>query len=480
LPIAPDASGATNIEALPEERWARWAETRPRIAARPAGFLPRKAAGWRVLFLTLTLATFAESRAQSSEAQASGGKVEKEFYTPKDRQQAIRRALVFTPKPVADSDVMQGPEQNRKQFQFHFNDRMTCDFDKPGAQMGGQTPKFECKITRVESPNGEVQVLTEQMEEEPVKVKFGADDKELYAEVAATRLLWALGFYADSWFAVHVECHNCPADLKSGSGNKSTRTFDAATVVRKFEGHKMYEVGKPEQGWSWKEFENLNGRPSYEKDALKLIAAVISHSDNKPPQQRVVCKDVNVDQSTSPFTTTCKESRMLVQDVGATFGSGGWFTSNSTAKMNLHEWSGKKVWSKAGTAGMNEADCPVCQATLRKSLTATDGLSDPVISEEGRRFAAGLMCQLTDRQIEDLFRVARVATMPEYHNGDGSFKQGLDESTIVRQWADAFKHKREEVASGRCRWKAKPTDFTLIDNPANLPSVPNYCTARPF
>ena len=34
-----------------------------------------------------------------------------------------------------------------------------------------------------------------------------------------------------------------------------------------------------------------------------------------------------------------------------------------------------------------------------------DGLSNPKISEEGRRFDAGLMCQLSDRQIEDLFKV---------------------------------------------------------------------------
>jgi len=62
----------------------------------------------------------------------------------------------------------------------------------------------------------------------------------------------------------------------------------------------MYEVGKPAQGWSWKEFEGYNGRPSYEKDGLKLMGAFIQHSDNKPPQQRLVCKKVKADDTTHP------------------------------------------------------------------------------------------------------------------------------------------------------------------------------------
>jgi hypothetical protein len=187
-----------------------------------------------------------------------------------------------------------------------------------------------------------------------------------------------------------------------------------------------------------------------------------------------------VDQSTSPFTTTCADSKMLVQDVGATFGGGGWFTSSTSAKMNLDEWSAKKLWNRTGKAGTSEADLPVCEAQLRKSLAATDGLSNPIISEEGRRFAAGLMCQLNDTQIEDLFKVARVSEMPEYHNSDGSFKPGRDEASIVKQWVDVFKQKREDLASGRCRWKEKPADLTAIDNPARLSPVPNHCSAQPF
>ena len=71
--------------------------------------------------------------------------------------------------------------------------------------------------------------------------------------------------------------------------------------------------------------------------------------------------------------------------------------------------------------------------------------------------------------------------MPEYHNHDGSFKTGLDEAIVLRQWVGAFKMKREDLAKGRCSWKNQPTDLTVIDNPAGLATpLPNYCSAKPF
>lgn len=413
--------------------------------------------------------------AQTETGQTESDKVKKQFYSPKDRLAAMHDAAIYKPTAVGEADIMAGPKQEKKQFQLHFNDKVICDFATPGSKMGGKTPKFGCKITRVESTDGTVQTLTPDMDEaDPVKVKFGGNDNEVYAEIVATRLMWAMGYYSDSWFPVRVECHNCPENPVSGSGPPSTKMFDPATIVRKFPGHKMVEAGKDDEGWSWKELDTANGSPTYQRDGLKLLAAFMKHSDNKPPQQRLTCDKVHIDQSTTPFTTTCEKPVMLVQDVGATFGGGGSFTSNTGAKVNLEEWSAKKLWKETGT----DAAPKECQATLRKSLTAHDGLSDPHISEEGRRLDAGLLCQLSDKQIEDLFRAARVAAMPKYHNADGSFKTGVSEASVIGQWVAAFKEKREELAKGRCMWKEKPADLKVLDNPAGLATIPNYCAAK--
>ena len=434
---------------------------------------------WRLLLVVLFLG-IPPGRilcAQDTKPEAADKESDKHFYSAKDRLDAMHAAALFVPGVVGQADIMEGPAQNKKQFQLHFNDKVICDFATPGSKMGGKTPKFGCKITGVESANGQVQTLTPDMDEkDPVKVKYGANDNEVYAEVAATRLMWALGYYADSWFPVRVECHNCPANPDSGSGPAGTRTFDPATIVRKFSWQKMTQVGKDEEGWSWKELETANGSSNYERDGLRLLAAFLKHSDNKPPQQRLVCNKVDVNDKTQPPTVTCDKSVMLVQDVGATFGRGGWFTSNTKAKMNLQLWSSTKLWKNVGT----ESAPKHCQAALTKSLAAHDGLSNPMISEEGRRFDAGLMCQLSDHQIEDLFKAARAAEMPEYHNSDGSFKAGVDEASIMRRWVQAFKQKREDLASGRCERQDKPPDLSAIDNPMGLATVPNYCSAKPF
>jgi hypothetical protein len=450
------------------------ATARRRFAVSHSRVIHRRA----VLLSALLLAALGSTLvAQTPDIESGNQKLEKGFYTAKDRLNAMHSAALFVPGKVGEADIAAGPPQQKHLFQIHDGDKLICDFKTPGNKMGGKTPKFGCQITSVESADGKTQTLTPDIQEDdPIKVKFGATDNEVFAEIVATRLMWAMGYYADAWYPVQVECHGCPENPISGSGAATTRTYAVANIVRKLPGKKMTEVGKDEQGWSWKELDTANGRPVYERDGLKLLAAFIQHSDNKPPQQRLSCHKVDVDGKTQPPTTTCDRSTMLVQDVGATFGGGGWFTSNSSAKMNIETWSGKKLWRSSGTDAAPHA----CQANLRKSLAAKDGLSDPHISEDGRRFDAGLMCQLSDQQIEAFFRAARVAAMPKYHNQDGSFKPGIDEASVVHQWVEAFKKKREDIASARCEWKDKPTDLAVIDNPMGLAEVPNFCSSKPF
>ncbi len=396
-------------------------------------------------------------------------KVDQKFYAPRDRLAAIHKASLFTPTNVSATDIVQGPPQEKDQFHLRFNDTVTCEFVLEGAEKSGKTPKFDCRITQVRSADGPVQVLTDDMDEEPVKVKFRPDNREVYAEVASTRLLWSLGFFADGMFPVRLECLNCPEDPHRGAGPRATRIFNEAVIERKLPGRKMEEAGKDDQGWTWKELDTVD-RPPYQKDGLKLIAAFLMHGDNKPEQQRMVCDGVKVDQATNPFTTTCGESRLYIQDVGATLGGAGLTTNKTSAKMNLEEWSRKKVWKQVGTQVGDVA----CQAELPKSWAATDGLKHPMISEDGRRFVAGLLCQLSDRQLEDVFKVSRIAELPENR------ESGLGEAALTQQWVQAFKRKREELAAGRCRWKAQPADLRDIDNPMGLPTVPTFCATNAF
>jgi len=83
-------------------------------------------------------------------------------------------------------------------------------------------------------------------------------------------------------------------------------------------------------------------------------------------------------------------------------------------------------------------DASRCVGNLTQSQTGT--LIDPRISEEGRQFLARLLTQLTDRQLRDLFTVARFPTRTEAD----------DHPTTVDEWVDAFKQKRQEIVSAHC------------------------------
>ena len=101
-----------------------------------------------------------------------------------DRDDALARARVFhgefRPDYLANGDSADG------------RGNVTCRFLLTDAS--GTSPKFDCEL-----PNGE-----------RVKIKYG-ENPEIQGEIAATRLLIALGFGADRVSLVpSVRCYGCP------------------------------------------------------------------------------------------------------------------------------------------------------------------------------------------------------------------------------------------------------------------------------
>jgi hypothetical protein len=154
-----------------------------------------------------------------------------------------------------------------------------------------------------------------------------------------------------------------------------------------------------------------------------LLAAMIQHTDSKPQQQRLVCLDKT--HGLQPQKDgTCKHSFMMINDVGKTFGTTSMFNTDNKSAVNFQEWSKTPLWKEKGA----------CVAQLSKSFTGS--LEHPKIGEAGRRFLAGLLAQLSDQQIRDLFEVSEFTKR--------------DPSTSLDQWVSAFKRKRDEIASRSC------------------------------
>jgi hypothetical protein len=124
---------------------------------------------------------------------------------------------------------------------------------------------------------------------------------------------------------------------------------------------------------------------------------------------------------------------MLVHDLGNTFGEANKFNRASISGVHLAKWSSTPVWKNAGQ----------CIGNLSKSFTGN--LDNPRISEEGRKFLADLLVQLTDAQLHDLFTVAHFAQGPERMR----VEKGTADDTVTA-WVNAFKKKRDEIVQARC------------------------------
>jgi hypothetical protein len=330
--------------------------------------------------------------------------------TAEQRKALLRRAQIWKQTDVASMDIVKGP--HRKDA-FAPGETVTCDY--VAARLGGHTPKFACRRTS----------------EDTLKVRYGRDNGEVYAQVAATRLLWALGFGADAMYPVRLICRGCPRELGlEGRPEPRQVLFDIATIERKMPGREI-EAPSVGPGWAWPELdlvdETAGGAPLEQRDALKLLAVVLQHTDSKREQQRLACLDAHESKRDA---ADCQEPFLVIHDVGQTFGHANLFNRSTVGSVNLKQWSSAPVWK----------DARRCVGNLSPSQTGT--LADPVISEAGRKFLNDLLARLTDDQLRDLFTVARFADKPGLN--------GAPKGATVDEWVGAFKKKREEIAAAKC------------------------------
>lgn len=332
---------------------------------------------------------------------SSGKAAPMEHLTEVQRSDAIQHAEVWAPTSVASMDLRAGPQGKGAYAPFA---TVPCDyvFEKPY----GGSAKFECAV----APGDQV------------KVKYGKDNVEVYAEVAATRLMWALGFGSDRWYPVTVVCHGCPPDpFHDQSKRLDSVTFDIAAIERKMAGKTMET--KPDEGWAWKELDQVDPSAGPDlkthRDALKLLAVFLQHTDSKPVQQRLICPPEAEGGGTAP----CSRPFMFIHDSGLTFGRANLLNSNQASGAAYDRWAAVPIWK----------DPKRCVGKLSGSLSGT--LTDPVISEAGRKFLSDLLAQLTDGQVHDMFDVARF---------------GQRSNISIDAWVDLFKKKRQEIAAVKC------------------------------
>jgi hypothetical protein len=384
--------------------------------------IPKCAAQLAMIGLTVILAGCASGRmGPPADTEAPKGKHTLKKLSVAERQQVMERAHVWRALNTPSLDLVRGPVIPASQ---RIPAQVTCTYVFPDKPLTGLTPKFQCDLGK----------------DDVVKVKYGEKNGEVYAEVAASRLLWALGFQSDVMYPTKVTCRNCPADpfmvssidwQRGSPSDVATKEFDPAVIERE-SGSKVEVPGY--EGWAFPELDKLSARAGgatrAHLDALKLLAVFIQHSDSKPGQQEIVCRD-GTERKDAKGNETCGEAWLVIKDLGGSFGKA---TKLNTSKMKLEDWDGAGIWK----------DAAKCIGDMPRSFTGS--LEDPVISEAGRRFLAQRLAQLSDKQIRDLFTVSNVVHRGEEITGP----DGKKRAATVNDWVRVFKRKRVEIASAHC------------------------------
>ena len=329
------------------------------------------------------------------------------------RDDAFARAHVWSEPAirVGQFDFSANPANG-----FALSEEVSCRFVIQ--KLNGLTQKFHCQL-----PDGRI-----------VKVKYGAENAELQAEVAGTRLLRALGFGADDMFVVRaVRCDGCPPfPFHSLKCNERLRlpslcfggplapdgeqTFTTAVIERRVQGTVI--EGYDDQGWSWYELDRIDsskgGATRAEVDAFRLVAMLLTHWDNKGANQRLICPEGG-----ERADGRCAAPLAMIQDLGATFGP---------IRVDLPAWRGTPIWRDRQTCTISMRALPYDGATF----------TDVQISEGGRQKLVGLLDQLSHSQLRVLFNASRMT----------SFDQVAAESRSPDAWARAFEDKVREIRAG--------------------------------
>jgi hypothetical protein len=277
------------------------------------------------------------------------------------------------------------------------------------------TPKFDCRL-----PGGDV-----------IRVKYGRTP-ERAAEIAATRLLAALGFGADHVTLLsRVRCLGCPpypyqtrrlAEAFFATrlvdwlvDDDHPREFAWVSAERRMAGRAIEVPGY--EGWDWSELERVDpakgGASRAEIDALRLMAIFLAHWDNKATNQRLVCE---TGEGGADPRVPCRRPLLMMQDLGATFGP---------TKIRYDQWAQTPIWANGSLCVVSMEDMPYRGGHFR-----------PIqISEGGRVLLGDRLKQLSEPQIRALFQSAGFP--------DPAIGRATGEVTA---WVKTFQDKVREIA----------------------------------
>jgi len=215
------------------------------------------------------------------------------------------------------------------------------------------------------------------------KLKMGAEPQ---AETAATRLLWAAGYFVDEdYYAPEVKVEGLPK-LKRGGKFEGDGVLRGVRLERKIKG--QTNVGT----WDWFQNPFLNTR---EFNGLRVMMSLLNNWDLKKINNSIYEID--------------GETRYVVSDVGATFGKTGSPLGRSKSDVKGYEKSKFIEKEKGGFVDFVLHSRPPLIAAVNVSNYETRSRMEKVtqhIPHDDARWLGEILSHLSDQQIRECFRTA--------------------------------------------------------------------------
>src|SRR5262249_20551069 len=130
--------------------------------------------------------------------------------TNQGRQRYLANAVIWrTPPDLSPADLLKGLPDSFGEMpaQAASDEGLRCTFTQAGKTLGGASQKFLCRT----------------VDGRTLRVKYWdseskSGNREVFAAVAAARLMWALGFNAIPAISIDLRCEDCPENPETGEG----------------------------------------------------------------------------------------------------------------------------------------------------------------------------------------------------------------------------------------------------------------------
>ena len=361
----------------------------------------------RFAVLSFAFVLGVQAIAQQASSTLQPGQVQSDGLIHVDLQTRINylsRAQLWHPVNLDDIDTRSGGQVSKSKT-IPNDAIIECDYVND-APLGGTTNKFKCTNPKITLADG-TPVVTKL---KTLKVRYNSI--KTFSTVISTRLAWALGFGADTETPVtKVICHGCSKDpFKQKSAVQGDSTFTPASVEEHMSGTGIYgeglhykkDGGQADPAWYWSELKLITDKNQADQaNALELLAVFLKHGDSKAIQNKLLCLE-DLDAK-----GICHDPFIYVHDFGNTLGSDGM----SVHPLGLKRWEGSKIWK----------DDKSCVASLHMNAFNGSGLSDPQITEGGRKFLAGLLDDLVHKHPQKLRDIFDAAHIEKYDDSGATY-----------------------------------------------------------